>query len=106
MTDCPETVDAPDRVAYSWPQIADTGLLYFINRELLHPRGLALAIENNGEAGWSLHSSPDGEPFTFALPDDLRDSRERALEALFEQAYTDGCSPEGAYPAFRQDADR
>lgn len=40
-----------------WHELRDTGLLWLINRVILHPRGYALAIQMNPDgtsSGWNL----------------------------------------------------
>jgi hypothetical protein len=50
----------------TFKQLSDTGLLWWINRVALHPRGLALAlhyetVETDTEPlGWSIYVAPDG----------------------------------------------
>ena len=102
MTTCPDAHEGlPERQAFTIDALLTSGLVMLINRELLHPRGLALAIESN--VGWSLHSSPGGEPITFDLPAEFVAERDRALADLFALAYETGCAPEGAIPAFWRD---
>lgn len=55
-------------------ELRHTGLLWYINRVALHPRGLALAIhfeDVDGEAtGWSIVQSDDGL-WAFTEDDDM-----------------------------------
>lgn len=70
--------------------LANTGLLWLVNRVVFHPRGFALAIHHNrnGEAtGWSIMG--DGsEPWTFdpdsVDEDDLFARAEAFLESCRE----------------------
>lgn len=59
----------PERKAYTFAQMIDTGLLWYINRSLLNPRGFALALEyaddEDEPRGWSIVAS-DG-PITLAV---------------------------------------
>jgi len=53
---------------HTFAELRDTGLLWFLNRLALHPRGLALALHCNSAGrpyGWSLIPSDDGNPWTF-----------------------------------------
>lgn len=89
MTELP-----PRRVEFPAPdyqpllELSESGLLWLINRVVFHPRGVALALhEEGGEAvGWSLLAAPEGEPFTFPEPVDT-DSFRRA-EATLRAALT------------------
>ena len=102
MTKCPEQVhDLPERPAYSFSQVFETGLLWYINATAFHPHGLALAVEGDG-LGWSLHAAPEGEPITF--PDEpFTHERFRAFQALVAEARRQGVVPEGAVAAFHSE---
>jgi len=97
MSVLPASESMPERDAFSWDQMLDTGLLWLVNRVVLHPRGLALAFDyGHGEAqprGWSLVAAEPGEPFTFGLPDGYEAERFQAIEALFAQTRRDGRAP-------------
>jgi hypothetical protein len=54
-------------------ELSPSGLLWLINRVVFHPRGLALALnqEEGGEiTGWLLLAADPGEPFSFPNRDD------------------------------------
>lgn len=65
-------------------ELRDSGLLWLINRAVLHPRGYAIALHVDGEGevtGWSLLG--DGsEPWTFEDGPDQRDAFRRAERTL------------------------
>lgn len=69
-------------------ELSDSGLLWLINRVVFHPRGLALALyQEGGQAhGWQLLTAAEGEPFTFPEPVD-NDGYRRA-EATLRAALT------------------
>ncbi len=79
---------------HSFDELRATGVLWLINRAVLHPRGYALALDylrggkDQGEqpTGWSIHAAAEGETFTFELEPGFDDERFRALEALLEDA--------------------
>ncbi len=58
MSALPESHPAPERDAYSFGQMTETGLLWLVNRVVFHPRGFALALDyGDGEdepRGWSI----------------------------------------------------
>jgi hypothetical protein len=64
-------------------ELSDSGLLWLINRVAFHPRGVALALheEGRGVLGWSLIAAAEGEPFSFPEPVD-NDGFRRAEETL------------------------
>ncbi|WNI20352.1 hypothetical protein [Actinacidiphila sp. ITFR-21] len=71
-------------------ELRDTGLLWLINRVVLHPRGLALALHTDDAGdvlGWSLLTSEDGDPWTFDVATDS-DGHTRA-EATIASALTE-----------------
>lgn len=93
------TIPAPERRAYSFDQLVETGILWYINATAFHPHGLALAIENDPAGGWSIHAT-DNEPLCF--PDDpVIHEKFRAVQAMFEQARVAGVVPDGGHPGFR-----
>ncbi|MGW0566079.1 hypothetical protein [Streptomyces tauricus] len=53
-------------------ELSASGLLWLINRAVFHPRGLALALNQEGDeiTGWLLLAADDGEPFSFPNRDD------------------------------------
>lgn len=69
-------------------ELSDSGLLWLINRVVFHPRGIALALhEEGGEAvGWSLVTATEGEPFTF--PESVDNDGFRRAEATLNAALT------------------
>lgn len=96
----PHTVKAPDRTAYSLYQMLETGLVFHINREYLHPQGLALAIDcgpDSEAGGWSLHAAPEGESIEFDLPEGFAEQREATWAAIVALAREEGVAPEGGY---------
>lgn len=65
-------------------ELRDAGLLWLINHQILHPRGVALALhfDDAGDAtGWNLLASPDGKPWTFTAETN-DDGRARAEDTL------------------------
>ncbi|MEV4968643.1 hypothetical protein AB0886_27600 [Streptomyces sp. NPDC024062] len=58
---------AADADARPHVDLLDTGLLWLIHRTTFHPRGLALALDVDGDTvtGWRLLHSDEGEPFHF-----------------------------------------
>lgn len=86
----PEGAEVPaDRMpSQPWSMFRLTGLLWAVNREVLHPRGYALALDyetpdGSGEpTGW--HLEGDGtEPWQFGTDADSR-ARELAGKMNFE----------------------
>lgn len=67
-----------------WSDLRDTGLLWLINRTVLHPRGFALALhfdEADEAVGWGLFG--DGrEPWGYVMDDEENDRFRRAMELL------------------------
>ena len=76
--------NAPAALMHPWADLRDCGLLWLINRCVLHPRGFALAIHYDGAgnaAGWALLG--DGsEPWAFAMDDEEDDCFRRVQELL------------------------
>lgn len=69
----------------------ESGLLFEINRKILHPLGLALFYVENDDGSIASHSlglmaTPDGEPFDFA-PDRIV-AAEARLAAFLAQRNT------------------
>lgn len=100
---CPTTVhNIPERRAHTWAHLSDSGLLWYINRALLHPLGYALSIDGGAAdtdqdaLGWCLHST-DGEVISFA-PDTDEDAKLAALEQLLATARTHRVSPPDGIP--------
>jgi len=95
VTTLPASVPAPERAAYSFEQLADTGVLWMLNRVLFHPRGFALALDSaDGESeprGWSVDAFT--EPVTFGLPEGMESERLAAFERLLSEARTTGRAP-------------
>lgn len=48
-------------------ELSESGLLWLINRVVFHPRGLALALYQEGDEarGWKLLTTSEDEPFTY-----------------------------------------
>ena len=94
-----------------WSEFRDEGLLWLINSVVLHPRGFALALHYDDEAGtgepvgWSI-VGPGDEPYVFGNPmwdeqaraafSEEINERFRRVEAVFEQAR--GTWPSGYGP--------
>lgn len=79
----PRSTTAPPWEYRPLLDLSDAGLLWLINRVVFHPRGVALALhEEGGEAlGWSLVTATEGEPFAF--PEDIdTEGFRRAEETL------------------------
>jgi hypothetical protein len=96
MTDHPGTGPRP------LAELHGSGLLWLINRAVLHPRGLALALHVNehGPYGWSLLRSTEGEPWQFD-PDTDTDGYRRAeatLAAALQPSPSAHCSVCGRQP--------
>lgn len=73
-----ESPGGPAEEARSFDELRGTGLLWLINRVVMHPRGYALAIhhDEDGRAiGWTLLGD-DTEPWSFSPAED---EREKAL---------------------------
>jgi len=96
----PKTVNAietglPERQAYSFGQMSDTGLLWFINAKLLHPMGLALAIDYaEGEdepRGWSIIGADT--PITFKIDPREMKTKELTILTIFQHAKEAGRVP-------------
>lgn len=73
-----------------WRDLRDSGLLWLINRAVLHPRGVALALhaDNAGNPyGWSLRVGDDRTPWTFDATTDALgfDRAEATLAAARDQ---------------------
>ncbi|WP_371579464.1 hypothetical protein [Streptomyces sp. NBC_01314] len=69
--------------------LRESGLLWLINRIAFHPRGLALALnqEEGGDiTGWQLLAAEEGEPFSFTNRDD--ETGYRRAEATLRAALT------------------
>ncbi len=96
MSALPESHPAPERDAYTLGQMAETGLLWLVNRVVFHPRGFALALDyGDGEdepRGWSIVAAEDGL-FSFGLPDQMEHDRKAAIERLLAEALEFGYSP-------------
>lgn len=80
-----DTLDA-DRIggARPWHELVSTGLLWYLNRTALWPRGYALGVIHDGEGlalGWDL--TYDGEPITSSR--ETENDRFQAVERLFWQ---------------------
>lgn len=84
MIEVPPKTEVPEREIRPFSQLSTTGLLWLINKAVLHPRGFALALDydsadSDEPLGWSLYG--DGkEPWTFA--EGIDDSRFAAIEAF------------------------
>lgn len=76
----------------TFAELRETGLLWLINRQVLHPRGWALALhfDDDGNAvGWSLQG--DGiEPWNF--PDGTENDLLAAVSALLAPLEQDEAS--------------
>jgi len=75
----------PERMAFAFSRLLDTGLLWYLNRVALHPRGYALALDfADGEdepRGWSLTRADVGEPWSF--PPGEEPEKFQAVMSLF-----------------------
>ena len=71
-------------------ELSECGLLWLINRVVFHPRGLALALYQEGEQahGWQLLTATRGEPFAF--PAHVDNEGYRRAEATLRAALTKG----------------
>jgi hypothetical protein len=69
-------------------ELSESGLLWLINRSVFHPRGLALALYQEGEEarGWKLLAAAEGEPFSF--PEGVDNDGFRRAEATLRAALT------------------
>lgn len=67
--------------------LQDSGLLFEINRTLLHPLGLALSVERNLETGEvrfdRLVDTEDSEGFVFS-PEDFAEARARLVTFMMK----------------------
>ncbi len=83
-----EAVTSDVQQARSFRELRETGLLWLINRVVLHPRGFALALhfDDDGNAtGWSLVG--DGsEPWAF--PHELEDELFQKVSELLKPGGT------------------
>jgi hypothetical protein len=69
---------------WSFAALRDTGLLWLINREVLHPRGFSLAIDQDADGnamGWRL-TGDGSQPFDFGPEVDQADRLTR-VKSLF-----------------------
>ncbi|QJT01779.1 hypothetical protein G9272_16890 [Streptomyces asoensis] len=77
-------------------ELSESGLLWLINRTVFHPRGLALALYQDGQVahGWTLIGAGGDEPFTFPESTDLDGFKraEKTLRAALNSTQT--CSSE------------
>lgn len=69
-------------------ELSESGLLWLINRTVFHPRGLALALYQEGDEahGWKLLAAAEGEPFTF--PESVDNEGFRRANATLRAALT------------------
>lgn len=106
MNDRPTTplrADAPERMIHTWQHAFDSGLIWYLNRTVFHPRGYALALDGPDDpAGWSLHYA--GEPVTFAADVD-EPAKLAAFEHLLATAREHGVSPATGSPYFGKPAE-
>ncbi|MFD9107149.1 hypothetical protein [Streptomyces bottropensis] len=67
-------------------ELSESGLLWLINRTVFHPRGLALALYQEGDQarGWKLLTAAADEPFAFT--DDVDNEGFRRAEATLRAA--------------------
>lgn len=67
-------------------ELSESGLLWLINRVAFHPRGLALALYQEGDEalGWKLITAAEGEPFAF--PESTDNEGYRRAEATLRAA--------------------
>lgn len=76
MTDARVSLHGADDAPRPFDELRETGLLWLINRVVLHPRGYALAIhvdEAGAATGWSLLG--DGtEPWSFSPAESEREN--------------------------------
>lgn len=76
----------PGEVTRPFNELVESGLLWLINREVMHPRGYALAVglDAQGNAiGWGIEG--DGtEPWQYACDDDTQ-AREAARFAQIKE---------------------
>lgn len=80
----------PDKLAFTFNGLRDTGILWAINRVLFHPRGFALALayapedlDDTGEpVGWNLYSAESGQVYEFE--NGTEDSNFKKFEAFLE----------------------
>ncbi|GGQ48744.1 hypothetical protein [Streptomyces asoensis] len=79
---------APEPDYWRLLELSESGLLWLINRTVFHPRGLALALYQEGDEalGWKLLTAPSGEPFTF--PETVDNDGFRRAEATIRAALT------------------
>lgn len=98
--------DLPARDEHTLAHLADSGLLWWINRSLLHPSGYALAVAYNPDGtdivGWSLHYA--GDPISYA--DDIDEAAKlAAVEQLFATARQHRVSPPNGHPQWPATSD-
>jgi hypothetical protein len=74
-----DTVDGNDLRPLA--ELSEAGVLWLINRQVFHPRGMALALYVEGDQvlGWKLIRSDPSEPFSF--PEDVDIDGYRKAEA-------------------------
>jgi len=62
--DATTIADDPDCELFDWEAFQTNGLLWAVNRHVLHPRGLAMAVmfdeDTNELVGWQIHRADDG----------------------------------------------
>jgi hypothetical protein len=96
----PKTINAietglSERRAYTFDQMSDTGLLWFINSALLNPMGLALALDYaEGEdepRGWSIIGA-DG-PIVINVDEQERKTKVLTISTIFQHAKEVGRVP-------------
>lgn len=89
----PNSQPAPQRAAFSFDRLRDTGVLWLINRCVFHPRGFALALDYaEGEEqprGWSIQGN-GAEVWAFT---DGEDEKFAAVESLLDAARSHGRAP-------------
>jgi hypothetical protein len=87
----------PEEPTMPFSAIRARGLLWYINRACLHPRGFALALHYPNEygqgepTGWSLTYAGDGQIWSFDGQDE--DGAFRRLEALLTETKANGKAP-------------
>jgi hypothetical protein len=79
MTEGPDQPDGVIKRQLSPQDVLDTGLLWAINRVLLHPRGYALAL--NGDTGQMTLWGNGDQPWEFRSPIN-EDEKMRAFNEL------------------------
>jgi hypothetical protein len=87
---------AVERVAFPFSDLSAHGMLWLINKAVLHPRGLALGlvyVDGSDEpVGWAVSASTSGEPYTYDKGVDEQDLF-RKVNALLETAHDVGRVP-------------